>query len=142
MVSSRTRIITLMIGSVILGALVGIGHVLWSRSAESEIVHYSWPVKWALTFAAESPDLPPGSRFSTAAVTDAQGERWTVAGEVELPSEEGRRVTRGHQRIAEACPHAIPHVGSFSPIRVTRAGHLARQSVVRTDRTERDGSVR
>jgi hypothetical protein len=81
-----------MIGSVILGALVGIGHVLWSRSAESEIVHYSWPVKWALTFAAESPDLPPGSRFSTAAVTDAQGERWTVAGEVELPSEEGRRL--------------------------------------------------
>ena len=93
MVGSRTRIVTLVIGSVILGALVGIGHVLWTRSAESEIVHYSWPVKLALTFAAESPDLPPGSRFSTAAVTKAQGEQWIVAGQVELPSSEGRRLT-------------------------------------------------
>jgi hypothetical protein len=89
---SKTSVITLLICSVILGALVGIGHVLWSRSAESEIVHYSWPVKWALTFAAESPDLPTGSRFATATVTDAKGERWTVAGEVELPSSEGRRL--------------------------------------------------
>jgi hypothetical protein len=93
LVGSRTRIVTLVIGSVILGALVGIAHVLWTRSAESEIVHYSWPVKWALTFAAESPDLPPGSRFSTAAVTKAQGEQWVVAGQVELPSSEGRRLT-------------------------------------------------
>jgi hypothetical protein len=92
LVGSRTRIVTLVIGSVILGALVGIAHVLWTRSAESEIVHYSWPVKWALTFAAESPDLPTGSRFATAAVTDAKGEQWTVAGEVELPSSEGRRL--------------------------------------------------
>jgi hypothetical protein len=93
---SKTSVITLLICSVILGALVGIGHALWSRSAESEIVHYSWPVKWALTFAAESPDLPPGSRFATAAVTNAKGEHWTVTGEVELPSSEGRRLVTNY----------------------------------------------
>jgi hypothetical protein len=90
--ASKTRVVTLLICSVILGALVGIGHALWSRTAESEVVHYSWPVKWALTFAAESPDLPAGSRFATAGVTSAKDERWTVAGEVELPSSEGRRL--------------------------------------------------
>jgi hypothetical protein len=89
---NKTKVVTLAIGSVILGASLGIGHVLWTRSAESEVVHYSWPVKWALTFASESPDLPAGSRFATAAVTDTQGERWTVAGEVELPSSEGRKL--------------------------------------------------
>jgi hypothetical protein len=90
--ATKTSVVTLLIGSIILGAIVGIGHALWSRSAESEVVHYSWPVKWALTFAAESPDLPAGSRFATASVAAAEGERWTVAGEVELPSSEGRRL--------------------------------------------------
>jgi hypothetical protein len=89
---NKTKVVTLGIGSVILGASVGIGHVLWTRSAESEIVHYSWPVKWALTFASESPDLPAGSRFATAAVTSAEGEQWTVAGEIELPSSDGRKL--------------------------------------------------
>jgi hypothetical protein len=89
---NKTKVVTLAIGSVILGAIVGIGHVLWTRSAESEIVHYSWPVKWALTFASESPDLPAGSRFATAAVTHADGEEWTVAGEIELPGNDGRRL--------------------------------------------------
>jgi hypothetical protein len=56
-------------------------------------VHYSWPIKWALTFAAESPDLPAGSRFTTAAVTEEfEDGRWTVAGQVELPSQEGQRL--------------------------------------------------
>ncbi len=93
MADGKTRIITFAIGSVILGALVGIGHVLWTRSAESEVVHYSWPIKWALTFAAESPDLPAGSRFTTATVIDVpEGGRWTVAGQVELPSQDGQRL--------------------------------------------------
>ena len=92
MAATKTSVVTLLIGSIILGAIVGIGHALWSRSAESEVVHYSWPVKWALTFAAESPDLPAGSRFATASVAAAEGERWTIAGEVELPSNEGRRL--------------------------------------------------
>jgi hypothetical protein len=91
---SKTRFVTFAIGSVILAALIGIGHVLWTRSAESDIVHYSWPVKWALTFAAESPDLPPGSRFKTAQVVDGrEGERWRIAGQVELPSRDGQRIT-------------------------------------------------
>ena len=96
MAAPKASVVTLLIGSIILGALVGIGHALWSRSAESEVVHYSWPVKWALTFAAESPDLPTGSRFTTASVVVAEGEQWTVAGQVELPSSEGRRLTTNY----------------------------------------------
>lgn len=106
MSGNRTRLVTLAIGSVILGALVGIGHALWSRSAESEIVHYSWPVKWALTFAAESPDLPAGSRFTTAEVARVEAERWTVAGQVELPGRDGvRLLTTFAADVSNRCPN-------------------------------------
>ncbi len=106
MSGNRTRLVTLAIGSVILGALVGIGHALWSRSAESEIVHYSWPVKWALTFAAESPDLPVGSRFGTAEITRVEAERWTVAGQVELPGRDGvRLLTTFAADVSSRCPN-------------------------------------
>jgi hypothetical protein len=137
-VGSRTRLVTLVIGSVILGALVGIGHVLWSRSAESEIVHYSWPVKWALTFAAESPDLPAGSRFATAQVTAAQEDRWTVAGDVELPSNEGRRLLTTYKA------EVLSRCSSFSERRCWEMAGLSLGSVpaatraAPTDRGERD----
>ena len=104
--SSRTRLLTFGIGAVILGAMVGTGHVLWTRSADSEIVHYSWPVKWALTFAAESPDLPAGSRFTAVTVRNASdGAHWTVTGELELPSNDGRRLVTSYEAtIRSQCP--------------------------------------
>jgi len=103
----RSRVFTIGIGAVILGSLIGIGHVLWTRSADSEIVHYSWPVKWALTLAAESPDLPTGSRFTTVTVRNASdGDHWTVAGEVELPSIEGRRLVTSYvATVSSQCPN-------------------------------------
>lgn len=103
----RSRLLTIGIGAVILGSLVGIGHVLWTRSADSEIVHYSWPVKWALTLAAESPDLPIGSRFTTVTVRNASdGDHWTVAGEVELPSIEGQRLVTSYvATVSSQCPN-------------------------------------
>ena len=138
---SRTRLVTLVIGSVILGALVGIGHVLWSRSAESDVVHYSWPVKWALTFAAESPDLPAGSRFATAQVTAAQEDRWTVAGDVELPSNEGRRlITTYKAEVLSRC-------SSFSERRCWEMAGLSLGSVPAatrvppSERDDRDGGL-
>ena len=105
--STRSRVFAIAIGSVILAAAVGIAHVLWTRSAESEIVHYSWPVKWALTFASESPSLPTGSRFTTASVSNAQqGERWTVTGQVELPSSEGSRIVTSYSAtVSSHCPN-------------------------------------
>ncbi len=103
---TRSRLVTIGIGAAILGTLVGIGHVLWTRSADSEIVHYSWPVKWALTLAAESPDLTAGSRFNTVTVRNAgAGGHWTVAGEVELPSIEGQRLVTSYAvTVSSQCP--------------------------------------
>jgi hypothetical protein len=101
----RTGLLTIGIGVVLLAVLVGLGHVLWTRSAESEIVHYSWPVKWALTLAAESPDLPTGSRFTTVSVRTVRGsDHWTVAGELELPSvNESRLVTSYEATVKSLC---------------------------------------
>ena len=101
----RTGLLTIGIGVVLLAVLVGLGHVLWTRSAESEIVHYSWPVKWALTLAAESPDLPTGSRFTTVSVRTVRGgDQWTVAGELELPSvNQSRLVTSYEATVKSLC---------------------------------------
>ena len=79
--------------------------MLWTRSAESEIVHYSWPVKWALTLAAESPDVPTGSRFTTVSVRTVRGgDQWTVAGELELPSvNQSRLVTSYEATVKSLC---------------------------------------
>jgi hypothetical protein len=103
---SSTRVIAIAVGAAVLAALIGVAHILWTRSAESEIVHYSWPVKWALTLASESPDLPAGSRFTTATVSDEQaGRRWTVSGQLELPSSEGARlVTSYSATVGSRCP--------------------------------------
>jgi hypothetical protein len=103
---SSTRVIAIAVGAAVLAALIGVAHILWTRSAESEIVHYSWPVKWALTMASESPDLPGGSRFTTATVSDEQaGRRWTVSGQLELPSSEGARlVTSYSATVSSRCP--------------------------------------
>ena len=104
--SNSTRVIAIAVGSAVLAALIGIAHTLWTRSAESGIVHYSWPVKWALTFASESPDLPVGSRFTTASVSDEEaGERWTVTGQLELPSSDGARIVTSYSAtVSSRCP--------------------------------------
>ena len=101
----RTGLLTIGIGVVLLAILIGVGYVAWTRSAESEIVHYSWPVKWALTLAAESPDLPAGSRFTTVSVRTARGgDHWTVTGELELPSvNESRLVTSYEAKVKSLC---------------------------------------
>ena len=99
----RTGLLTIGIGVVLLAILVGLGHVLWTRSAESEIVHYSWPVKWALTLAAKSPDLPTGSRFTTVSVRTVRGgDHWTVAGELELPSVNQSRLTTSYEATVKS----------------------------------------
>jgi hypothetical protein len=104
---SSTRVIAIAVGAALLAALIGVAHILWTRSAESGIVHYSWPVKWALTMASESPDLPAGSRFTTATVSDEQaGRRWTVSGQLELPNSEGARiVTNFSATVSSRCPN-------------------------------------
>jgi putative peptidoglycan binding protein len=103
---SSTRVIAVAGGAAVLAALIGIAHILWTRSAESEIVHYSWPVKWALTLASESPDLPAGSRFTTATVRGQKaGQRWTVTGQLELPSSEGARIVTSYSAtVSSRCP--------------------------------------
>ncbi len=101
-----TRVVAVGVGAAILSTLVAIAHVVWTRSADSQTVHYSWPVKWALTLALESPDLPVGSRFTTVTVTSVSGdERWTVTGEVELPGTEDRRlITSFGAIVSNQCP--------------------------------------
>jgi hypothetical protein len=87
-------------------ALVGIGYAWFTRSAGGAVVHYSWPIKWALTLAANSPDLPAGARFMTAGVsaTPAPG-RWVVRGQVELPNEDGPRLLTSYAAtVSTSCP--------------------------------------
>ena len=91
---------------IVLTVLVGIGYVWWSRSAGSAVVHYSWPIKWAITMAAESPDLPPGARFATARMSENPGPgRWTVRGQIELPNPEGPRLLTSYAAtVSSTCP--------------------------------------